>query len=76
MQGFTGFTESKRAVLAVLLFIIGSAMVFTGKMPIDMWKDYTVTIFLGYAGAETVTKTAQYVTNRKNKGESNAVAKK
>jgi hypothetical protein len=72
MKGITGLTESKRAVLAVLLILCAAVALFIGKIHWVEFREFTTWIFIPYAAAETVSHAVRTI---KSKGEGNGSKK-
>lgn len=55
MEALKSITESKRAVIAVLLILGTVVLTAMGKMSVEQFLEYSATLFMTYAGAETIS---------------------
>jgi hypothetical protein len=53
--------KSERGLVAIALIAACTVLVFTGRLTVERWGEYTWGIFLIYAGAKTITSTASII---------------
>jgi hypothetical protein len=66
MQGLTDLLGQMKGTLALLAIVSATVLTAMRIMTVDAWKDFALTLTLGYMGANTVQRVGEAWAGRKN----------
>lgn len=64
MSGFSDLLKGERGILAVLLIVAVTVLVFTGHATFDQWQSFVTWVFGIFATAKTATTITGLIANK------------